>query len=880
MEVESTAQTAKVSPAETQPLILRKPNTIFLNDFSEEIWFSTYKYHTDADVNDTQFRVARALAAPEREEIRDYWTMRFCELLENFKLVPGGRISSNAGTGLKGTTLINCFVDGFMGTAQDSMDGIMSTLHRQALILKSEGGYGFCADVMRPKGAFINGIGVEGPGAVKMLEMWDKQSEVITAGSGEKKKTKKGKNKIRKGAMMVTMSDWHPSIEQFITAKLTPGRLTKFNMSALISDEFMHAVENNLPWNLEFPETDHPQYDSEWDGNLRKWKAKGYPTKVWHTYTNANELWDIIMRSTYNRNEPGVLFIDTINRLNNLWYCEHINATNPCGEQVLPIGGVCLLGSLNLTQYVDLSKNDWDYEKLAKDIPVAVRLLDNVNDVTNVPLPSQKENLKNKRRIGLGYLGYASALFMMRVRYGSDEALALTEKLGNFVMNTAYKASADIAREKEPFLLFDKEKYLQGEFTKKLSPEVREYIAEHGMRNSHLLSIQPTGNSSIYANNVSGGLEPIFMPEYIRTSIQAYAPEGMTLPVVDWANKSWHPALNGADKEKVTDWQWAKEGDENLLVTKHNGDVYKFDQSRGLLKETKVKDYSVVLLERAGEWDNKAEWAADASKLTIDDHVRTMGVFAKYVDSAMSKTVNLPADYPYEDFTRLYKEVYKTGQVKGCTTYRTGTMTSVLAAESTAASTEKPKNSIAHNNAPKRPERLPCYVHHVTADGIKWVVLVGMYHADAHKVKQEDLFTTDLTGYDPYECFSLRYDKMRVSPKVDRAVIHKNGKYSLELDDGTVVSDISRFYETGEQNTVSRLISWGLRHGGGIHFAVEQLQKGGGTVVSFSKSIARTLKKYINDPSYAPKCGDCGSKNMEMAEGCYKCKDCGSSKCS
>jgi len=652
---------------------------------------------------------------------------------------------------------------------------------------------------------------------------------------------------------MVTMSIWHPSVEEFITAKQTPGRLTKFNMSVLITDAFMKAVENHAPWNLEFPVTDVEQYDAEWDGDLDKWKSKGYPTQVWKTYADANELWDLIMTSTYNRNEPGVLFVDTINRLNPLHYCEHITATNPCGEQVLPIGAVCLLGSFNLTQYVDLEKGDWDYAKLSHDIPIAVRMLDNVNDITYVPLEIQRENLKGKRRIGLGYMGYGSALFMLKVRYGSERALQLTEDLAKFVINTEYKASALLAKEKGAFPLYDAEKYLKGAFVKSLEPDTIEFITKWGLRNSHLGSIQPTGNSSIYANNVSGGLEPIFLPEFVRTAMQSHPPDGLHVPIVDWTNKTY---------KCESKWDWAKEGDESLLVINFNGVIYKFDKSRGLLKETKVKDYAVRMLEKTGEWDPQAEWASDASKLSIEDHVKTMKVFSKYIDSAMSKTVNLPNDYPYEDFKRLYTEVFKTGTIKGCTTYRQGTMTAVLSAESTAAA--KAGTKIIKNTAPKRPDRLPCDVHHLQADGIKWVVLVG------------------ILGDDPYEVFSLRQDKMRVSPNIDKAVIIKNGggAYDLEFDDGTVIHNISRFHETGEQTTVARLMSASLRHGTDIKFIVDQLMKSEGSVVSFSKSIARTLKKYIDGTQHTFKCSECGSKKVEMSEGCFKCKDCGSSKCS
>jgi ribonucleoside-diphosphate reductase alpha chain len=898
-------------------------NTIFKDTFSEEIWNSTYKYHSDSNINQTHYRIAKNLASVEKDP--EFWTEQFLDILEDFAFVPGGRINSNAGTGLKGTTYINCFVDGLKSNngkkeldaiervsealtalgkknqfekelntlmqfvkeysykGQDSMGGILDALRRQAQILKSEGGYGFCSDVMRPRGAFIEGIGVEGPGSIKFLEIWDKQSEVVTAGSGESKKEKKGKNKIRKGAQMVTQSVWNPAIEEFITAKQTPGRLTKFNMSVLVPDDFMHAVKNNLPWNLEFPVTSHEQYDEEWDGNLRKWKAKGYPVKVYKTYENANILWDLIMESTFSRNEPGILFVDLINRLNNLYYCEEISATNPCGEQLLPKdGGVCLLGSINLTQFINREKNDWDYTKLKTLIPIVVRFMDNVNDITNVPLIVQKENLKNKRRIGIGYMGYASALYVMKVRYGSDKALELTDKLGRFVINESYKASSLIAKEKGSFLLYDQEKYLKSEFLKMaLDPETISFIEKNGLRNSHLGSIQPTGNSSIYANNVSGGLEPVFMPDYIRTSIQAHPPIGMNLPIVDWANKRWvYPdnILAATPEADLLNWDWAKEGDENLLLTHFQGNVYKIDQSRGLLKETKVQDYGVRELNSLGEWDKDADWAVDTSKLSLADHVNTMKVFAKYIDSAMSKTINLPSDYPYEDFKNLYMDVYDSGIIKGCTTYRAGTMTSVLAAESTAA--KKEQNSapsepsadadIPVTTAPKRPTSLPCEIHQLTAAAKKWVVIVG------------------LMGGKPYEVFAFKSERIGIPVAAHKGILTKSkekkdigSEYDLEFQDGWVLKDIKSHFETDEQEALTRMVSTSLRHGAKIEFVVSQLMKSEGTVVSFSKAIARTLKKYWDENAGVKmKCAECNSENVAMQEGCFVCKSCGSSRCS
>lgn len=853
MEVNRETQTLNREPVQQQ---LKKRNTTFTNEFSKEVFDMTYRFGTEKDINERHLAVAKDIASVEEPEKRVYWANKFLDLLENFRFVPGGRITSNAGTDLKGTTYINCFVSGFRGENQDSMTSIMDELRRQALILKSEGGYGFCADVLRPRGAYVDGIGGDSPGAVKLLEMWDTQSAVITAGSGQQKKEKKGKTKIRKGAQMVTMSLFHPDIEEFITAKQTPNRLTKFNMSVLVSDAFMSAVEKKLPWNLEFP--DHQiakkEYDQFWDGNLDAWKKRGLPVKVYKTFKDANELWDLIMKSTYSRNEPGVLFVDTINRSNNLYYIEHINATNPCGEQVLPIGGCCLLGSLNLTQFVNEKGNDWDFEKLKEIIPIAVRFMDNVNDKSHVPLPEQKENLLQKRRIGLGVLGYASALMMMKVRYGSPKAVKSTEKLYKFIMNEAYKASALLAKEKGAFPLFNKEKYLAGHFVKNLDPEVLDLICQYGTRNSHLLSIQPTGNSSVLANNVSGGLEPLFMTNYIRTSIQPFPPKGMTVPTnIDWAGKSFtmnDPKMN---------WTWAKEGNDNILVTRFEGDVWKMDASRGLLKESEIEDYAVSYLKKHENWDPKAEWAATAYQLNIRDHVNTMSVFSKYIDSAMSKTVNVPHDYPYEDFKHLYEEVFKSGTIKGCTSYREGTMAAVLATASTA--TEETKG-VHRTKATPRPQELDCDIHPLVVHGEKWLVIIG------------------LLGNDPYEVFAMKQKKLKLPEKMQKGKLVKasSGVYNLEMEDGWELTDISSLFESNEQEALTRMISTALRHGADIEFIVSQLIKSEGTITSFAKAIARTLKKYVTEIK-SMKCSDCGSKNIQISEGCFLCSNCGSSKC-
>ncbi len=837
--------------------------TKFVDEFSKEIYEQTYKYLNET-IDETQLRVAKDLAKVELNQ--EYWTNQFMWALEDFKFVPGGRITSNAGTGIKGTTYINCFVDGFVGEDRDSMEGILSALRRQALILKSEGGYGFCADTMRPRGGFIEGIGNESPGSVRMLDMWDTQSAVITEGSGKKSKNEKAKGKIRKGAQMVTMSCYHPDIEEFITAKQTPGRLTKFNMSLLITDEFMKSVQNNLPWNLEFPDFDFNKdiYNKEWDGNLKKWKEKGYPVIIYKTYKNANELWDLIMKSTYNRNEPGVLFVDTINRLNNLYYNEYISASNPCGEQLLPTGGVCLLGSINLTQFIDFEKKDWDYKKIKEIIPIAIRFMDNVNDITSVPLDSQKENLKSKRRIGLGIMGYGSALMMLNIRYGSDYALEITENLMKFIANESYQASSLIAKEKGAFPLFDKEKYLASKFISNLSTETQSMIERYGIRNSHLLSIQPTGNSSIFANVVSGGLEPVFMPTYTRTTMMPYPPEGLVVPSnIDWENKAFNTQPSSLNSDNLQSWKWIKEGDENLLKTDFDGYSWKIDKSRGLLRETVVKDYAVRFLELKNKWENTAEWAATTVQLGIDEHSKTMEVMSKYIDSAMSKTVNIPSDYPFENFKKLYMDLFNTKTVKGGTTYRAGTMTEVLG--SAEKKEEEKSNKINKTTAPHRPKTLPCDIYHVTTDGKKWIVLVG------------------LLSEEPYEVFTFKEKSIHLPVKLKNGTLTKvkRGRYDLDAD-GMIIENIVEHFETDEQEALTRMISLSLRHGSDIKFIVEQLNKSEGNITSFARAIGRTLKKYILDGEKSTEtCSNCNAKNtLVYQEGCVVCINCSSSKCS
>ncbi|TFG99950.1 hypothetical protein E4H12_00740, partial [Candidatus Thorarchaeota archaeon] len=440
---ETTPESFEEQIQQLKDKLQKKFQTSFEDNFSAEVWASTYKDHNDRDINDTLLRVAVAAGSIElTDEAKLEWTEKFYDLLTNFKATAGGRIYANAGTQWGGTTLMNCYVGPRASYDPDSLDGILGHLRAQAHTLKSEGGWGENFSYIRPRGSFIHGVGVETPGAVKYMELFDKTSEIITSGSGRKSTHKQAKGKIRKGAMMGVLDVWHPDIIEFITAKQQPGRLTKFNISVNCTDEFMTKVlkvlemkkdienlqseqirvedflkkhgegwdaagalvnaELMIPhiekkvaesdeWVLRFPDTTFPKYKKEWDGNMIAWEAKGYPVAI-HNTISATWLWNLIMESTYNRAEPGVLFLDRANYFLPLNYAETVFATNPCGEQTLAPGGVCNLASLNLTQFVNEDHTGFDLKKVEKYTRYLVRFLDNINDLTSSPLPEYEHS--------------------------------------------------------------------------------------------------------------------------------------------------------------------------------------------------------------------------------------------------------------------------------------------------------------------------------------------------------------------------------------------------------------------------------------------------------------------------------------------------------
>ncbi|GBD01131.1 Vitamin B12-dependent ribonucleoside-diphosphate reductase [bacterium HR18] len=578
----------------------------FHEPVSWQIWDAKYRYREgtqlrDQTIEDTWRRVAQAVAAAEPETERARWAERFYQVLYGFKFLPGGRILAGAGTRHR-VTLFNCFV---MGIIEDSLEGILDSLKEGALTMQQGGGVGYDFSTLRPAGTRARTTGTIASGPVSFMHIWDATCATLLSTG------------VRRGAMMATLRCDHPDIEAFITAKHQAGVLTHFNLSVQVFDAFMEAVRRDLDWPLVFPAAsleseplgDRPIVYRRWTGTDRP-----VPCRILRV-VKARALWDAILRSTYDYAEPGVLFIDTINRVNNLAYREYITATNPCGEQPLPPYGACNLGSLNLTRFVRhpfTPEAALDWEGLRETVAVAVRLLDNVIDVSGFPLPAQAEQARATRRIGLGITGLADALIMLGLHYASEEARRLAAQLMRTICYTAYRTSIALAREKGPFPFFERERYLESPFIQALPEDLRQGIATYGIRNSHLLSIAPTGTTSLLANNISSGIEPVFAYRYTRHVLNANG-ERQSYTLTDYALRLWH--------------------------------------------------------QLHGETAALPEAFVDAQHLDPFEHLKMQAALQPYVDGAISKTINVPPDTPFSTFRQLYDWAYDHG-LKGCTTYR------------------------------------------------------------------------------------------------------------------------------------------------------------------------------------------------------------------
>jgi ribonucleoside-diphosphate reductase alpha chain len=563
---------------------------------SDDIWDMKYRFKgedgtpIDKTIDDTWWRVAKALAEAEKPKNRELWAERFYDAMSGFRFLPAGRILAGAGTARQ-VTLFNCFV---MGEVPDSLSGIFDALGESALTMQQGGGIGCDFSTLRPKGAPVRGVGADASGPLSFMDVWDSMCRTImSAGS-------------RRGAMMATLRCDHPDIEYFIDAKRDSNRLRMFNLSVLVTDAFMTAVERGDDWPLTFAGT-------------------CYRT------VKARDLWDRIMRSTFDFAEPGVIFIDRVNNQNNLAYCETIAATNPCGEQPLPPYGACLLGSINLAALVRGAFDDGahiDEGELADVVATAVRLMDNVVDVSNYPLDAQRHEANAKRRIGLGITGLADALIMCGLRYGAESAAEQAHNWMGLIERAAYRASAKIAGEKGSFPLYDRDAFMESGHVRALDAETRAIIAEHGMRNALVTSIAPTGTISLFADNVSSGIEPVFSYSYTR---KVLLPDG------------------SRRADEVSDHAYRR------------------------------------FREKFGDDAPLGPAFVTAQELSPRDHIVMQAALQPHVDSSISKTVNVPEDISFDAFKDVYRLAYETG-LKGCTTYRPNDVTgSVLSVGNDAA---------------------------------------------------------------------------------------------------------------------------------------------------------------------------------------------------
>mgnify|MGYP002351513772 CR=1 FL=1 len=747
---------------------------------AEDIWGRKYRYGgsveipADKTIADTMKRVAKACSADEKESAK--WQKKFEDILTGLEFMPGGRIIANAGTSRAQTTMFNCYV---MNKIDDSIDGIFDTVKASALTQKQGGGVGFDFSTIRPRGSDIKGCEAPASGPLSFMRVLDSTCRTIMS-AGQ-----------RRGAQMAVMRCDHPDIEEFITAKRGNSQLQMFNMSVAITEEFMQAVKADADWELKF------------NGKVEK-------------TVKARHLWDTIMHSTYDFAEPGFLLIDKINQMNNLYYCETICATNPCGEQPLPPFGACLLGSVNLTKFIEspFTRNaKLNTERLAEVVSTAVRLLDNVIDQSNYPLEEQRREAHNKRRMGIGITGLADAMLFMGIKYGSPESVKFAGEVMKTITHTAYRASIELAREKGSFELLDRKKYCAGKFISTLPKDIRDGIMKYGIRNSHLTSIAPTGTISLLADNISSGLEPVFAIKYTR--------------------KIRNGSEDDISEVEISDYAYRKYCE------------YKGVESMDL--------------------ESLPEYFVTADSIRPVDHLAIQAILQKYVDSSISKTINIPTDYPFEDFADIYMKAYDSG-LKGCTTFRPSEyMTGVLVRQDDKKEKQETKGRSPY--IPKRPDELTGTTYKIkTAQAADaFYITINDYEEDGMRHPYEIFINTKnlnhfswivaisrlisaVFRHDPRPTFLIEELKSVYDPNGGS---YRNGKYvpSLAAEIGLVIEE--------------HLIKIGCMEPKNGKKNAENVPAQANHIPADNKMI----------------CPECHEKELINQENCLKCLACGYSKC-
>lgn len=804
-------------------------------DVYQEKYAKNHEKHPD----ETRARVAAALAKVEKSD-QETWTARFLETMKS-GFIPGGRINSAAGTEIQATP-INCFVqpihDRFSTESPDE-PGITVALGQAAETLRRGGGVGYCFSSLRPRGALVRGTYSRSSGPVSFMSVFNAMCATVESAGA------------RRGAQMGVLDCDHPDIEEFIHAK-DKGDLSNFNISVAVTDAFMEAVEAD--GEIELAHEAQPHDDLLATGAYQRSDGQWVYRRV-----KARALWDQIMESTYDHAEPGILFIDRINKENNLWAQEKIRTTNPCGEQPLPDYGCCCLGSINLTLFVRdpfSDRAEFDFECFAQTVRTSIRMLDNVLDTTYWPLPQQQREAMNKRRVGLGFLGLGDALVMLRLRYSSTEGRAMAARVSEIMRDEAYRASIDLAREKGAFPLLDKETYLQSGFARRLPEDIRQDIAKYGIRNSHLLSIAPTGTITLaFADNASNGIEPAFSWTYNR-------------------KKRMHDGTT-----------------HTYEVADH---AYRLYRHLGLLKE--------------GDAELLPEYFVTALNMSAQDHMLMMESVQPYIDTSISKTVNVPEDYPYEDFKDLYRMAWRAG-LKGLATYRPnsvlGAVLSVGPEPGTASATAVAEVNPLRTQFDGRPagdlEGITSKVEYITGEGRKSVYLtVNFMRVDGSIDHQKVTIERPIEFFMPA---GQRDDgqqwitsNMRLLSRVARSggsipdtlkdmreVVWDKGQVRCgfyEKQDGTQVP----MYHSSEVAAIGYALQCLLRKRGFLDAdgnqvpvlaLAERLARRHEDEALLAAALSASAMEAAKPMTGGKPCPECHALAMRKVDGCLKCDNCG-----
>lgn len=766
----------------------------FASPLIRNVWRDKYRWGNEESVHDTFSRVVKAIYADDRPEAAG----EALECMNQFLFIPGGRIVAGAGTE-KRVTLMNCYVNSRL---EDSMEGIMQGLTNTALTLQQGGGIGTDFSPLRPENALLTRTHTKASGPLPFMHMWDRASATVRS-AGD-----------RRGAMMGTMIDTHPDLIKFIQAKREKGSLEQFNISVLVSDAFMEAVRDDAEWPLFFhvrPYSRDPeleQYDFVDD--------KGVQQYVYGVY-QAREIKELITRNTYEYSEPGILFVDRINDLNNLYYCEDISCTNPCGEQPLPPNACCNLGHINLARCVRhpfTSRAHLDYDLIRRVTAMGIRFLDNVIDITRYPLDDQALEEQNKRRLGLGFTGLADALAQLGVRYGSPGAVALTEDITRTMCLQAYHTSSDLAVERGSFPVFDKDKFLNGSnFASSMLPnDLKDKIASQGLRNSHVMTVAPTGTGSILIGNVSSGCEPVFAHRSERRVLKA------------------HSSAFANEWDTYVDWGYASQ------LYFHVQGIANSDWQESLLPSHMVS----------------------IDDISITDHIVMQAAAQRWVDSSISKTVNVPKDMPYEEFVKVYDLAYSLG-CKGCTTYRPSDVRGSILS--------KPGDKTVADPTPTKLADRPEFLEGRTYK-IKWPSASAALYFTINSTPDGRPYEVFLTSKD-----SKHHDWTTALTVMITAIFRQGGDVSFvarELQQIQSLSDTA-FKEGRHHPSLAAYIGYILeRHIEGTQSESAEIE------VPLAHPV-----KLISPPALVKgeQCPNCKSLTYIRKEGCKSCQTCGYTTC-